>query len=103
MISECIFNDIPPQMKILNIVIPILTHFCSFVSNGSVGSHRKPAGHPIKCDIINDFKQFPTVYHRRYCCKFLTFSNQMPHYKSKCIRIGFYQSPPVLTELLNIT
>ena len=39
MISEGISDDIPPQMKILNIVIPILMHFCSFVSNWSVASH----------------------------------------------------------------
>ena len=54
---------------------------------------------PTKCDVINDFKQFPTVYHRIYCSKFLKFPNQMPHYKSKCIKIGFYQSPLILTEL----
>ena len=41
MISERISDDIPPQMKILNIVIPILMHFCSFVSNGSVDSRIK--------------------------------------------------------------
>ena len=27
MISECINNNIPPQMKTLNIVIPILMHY----------------------------------------------------------------------------
>ena len=31
-----IFNDIPPQMKILNMDIPILMHFCSFISILSV-------------------------------------------------------------------
>ena len=29
MIFECISDNIPLQMKILNIVIPILMHFCS--------------------------------------------------------------------------
>ena len=30
MISDCIYDDIPPQMKNLNIVIPILMYFlCS--------------------------------------------------------------------------
>ena len=38
MISKCISDDMPPQMKILNMVIPILMHFCSFVSNLSVAS-----------------------------------------------------------------
>ena len=37
-ISERISDDIPPQMKILNMVIPILMHFCSFVANRSVAT-----------------------------------------------------------------
>ena len=36
MISDSIFDDIPPQMKNLDMVIPILIHFCSFVSNWCV-------------------------------------------------------------------
>ena len=36
MISECISDDIPPQMKILNMAIPILMHFCSFLSIGAL-------------------------------------------------------------------
>ena len=47
----------------------------------------KAACHPTKCDIINDHKLFPTVYHRMYCRKFLTLSNQMSPYKIKCIRM----------------
>ena len=41
--------------------------------------HCKPhraAHQPRICDIINDVKLFPTVYHRIYCRKFLTLSNQ---------------------------
>ena len=34
-ISERISDDIPPQMKILNMVIPILMHFCSFISSAT--------------------------------------------------------------------
>ena len=34
------------------------------------------ARHQMKCDVINDDKLFPTVYHRIYCHKFLTLSNQ---------------------------
>ena len=58
MISKCISDNIPPQMKILNMVIPILMHFCSFLRNWSV----EPAGRPMKCDVINDVKLFPTGY-----------------------------------------
>ena len=42
MISERKSDDIPPQMKILNMVIPILMHFCSFVANGRVASSIMP-------------------------------------------------------------
>ena len=42
MIFNCISNDVPPKMKNLNMVIPILMHFCSFVSNWSVASLIKP-------------------------------------------------------------
>ena len=45
------------------------------------------AHHPTKCDVINDVKLFPAVYRRIYCRKILTWSNQMPCYKIKCIRI----------------
>ena len=54
---------------------------------------QEAAHHPTKCDVKIDFKLFPTVYrrkilyHRIYCRKFLTLSNQTSHYKSKCIRI----------------
>ena len=45
------------------------------------------AHHPTKCDVINDFKLFPTVLRRINCPKFFTLSNQMWRYKTKCIRI----------------
>ena len=69
MISERISDDIPPQMIILNTVIPILMRFYSLVSNWSVASRIKPykgVRHPTKCDVINDVKLFPTVYRRIY-------------------------------------
>ena len=47
----------------------------------------KAAHHPIKCDVINDVKLFPTVYRRIYYCNFWTLFNQTSRYKSKCIRI----------------
>ena len=43
MISEHISNDIPPQMKILNMVIPVLLHNYSFLSNLSMQAARHPA------------------------------------------------------------
>ena len=87
MISDHISDDIPPQMKILNMVIPILILFCSFVSNWRVASHKKAARHSRICDVINDVKLFPTVYRSICCGKFLMLSNQTSPYKSKCIRI----------------
>ena len=92
MISERISADIPPQIKILNMVIPILMHFCSFVSNWSVASPiklHKASSHQTKCDVINDIKLFPTVYHRIYCLKFFMLSNQTSHNKSKCSKFRF--------------
>ena len=90
MISERISDDIPPQMKILNMVIPILMRFYILVSNWSAASRIEPykgVRHPTKCDVINDVKLFPTVYRRINCRKFGTLSNQTSRYKSKCIRI----------------
>ena len=92
MISDSISHDIPPQIKILNMVIPILMCFYRLVYNWSVASRIKPhkgVHHQMKCDVINDVKLFPTVYRRIYCRKILTLSNQTSHYKSKCIRIIF--------------
>ena len=65
MISERISDDIPPQSKGLNMVIPMPMPFCSFVSNWNIKSGIKP--HTIqRNDVINDIKQFPTVYCRIY-------------------------------------
>ena len=50
-------DDIPPQMKILNTVIPILIHFCGLVSNLSV-ARPKNAHHLAKCDVINNVNSF---------------------------------------------
>ena len=91
MISVRIADPIPPQMNILNIVIPILMHFYGLVSNWSIASRikmYKGINHSTKYDVINDVKLFPTVYCRIYCCKLLTLSNQMSHYKGKCVRMS---------------
>ena len=49
MISDNISEGIPPQRNILNMVIPILMHFCAclavkscFVLIGNIASHIKP-------------------------------------------------------------
>ena len=89
MISELISDDIPPKMKILNMIIPILMYFCSLSSNWSVTSRIKPHVIQRKCDVISDVKLFPTVYRRIYCRKVLTLSNQSSRYKLKCIRMTF--------------
>ena len=54
MIFEGISDDIPPQMKILNMVVPILMHFCSFLSNWSDASHIMPSVR-ISQDILSPF------------------------------------------------
>ena len=64
-IFKRISDDVPKQMKILNTVIPILMRLYSLVSYWSGASCIKPPKgirHQIKCDVINDFKLFPTVY-----------------------------------------
>ena len=38
MIADPISDDIPHEMNILNMVIPILMHFSSFVSNLGIAS-----------------------------------------------------------------
>ena len=83
MISERISDDKPPQMKILNMVIPILMHLCM-----ERCKPHKAARHPTKCDVINDVKLFPAVYRKIYCRKFLTLSNQTSRYKLMCIRMS---------------
>ena len=54
------------------------------------------ARHPTKCDVINNAKLFPIVYHRIYCRKFLTLTNQTSRYKSKCIRIDLIRQSSVI-------
>ena len=58
MISKHIPDDIPHQMKILNMVIHILMHFCSLVSIVECCKPLKSVRHPKKCDVISDVKPF---------------------------------------------
>ena len=53
MISDRISDDIPPQMKNLNMVIPILMYFCSLILNWRVASHIR-----LCIIVIIDIKQF---------------------------------------------
>ena len=105
MISERISDDIPPQMKILNTVIPILMHYQHFYFKKTVKMYfvaliRPAAAGCIKplasCiySLVNQWKVtlrndvgFPTVYLRIYCRKFMTLSNQTLRCICKCIRI----------------
>ena len=86
MISEHISEDIPPKMEILT-GYPHSNALLQFHLKLELCKPHNAALHPTKYDIINDVKLFPTVYHRIYCHKFLTLSNQTSRYKSKCIRI----------------
>ena len=85
MISELISDDIPPQRKSLDMVIPIQMHFCSFVSNWSVAIRIKQ--HVIQRNVTILMSLFPTVYDRIFCRKFLTLSNWTSRYIIKFIRI----------------
>ena len=49
---------------------------------------QKDACHPKIRDIINDVKQFSTVYRWIYCHKYLSLFNQTLRYKIKCIRMA---------------
>ena len=105
MISERISYDIPPQMKILNMVIPILMHYQHFPFKKTVkmyfvalicpaaASCIKPLASCIY-SLVNQWKAtlgydvgFLTVYRRIYCRKFMTLSNQTSLCICKCIRI----------------
>ena len=89
MISERISDNIPSQMKTLNMVIPHSNALLQFdLKLERCKPHKAPC-HPTKGDVIDDVKLFPTVYRRIYCLKYLTISNQTSSYKHKCIRNVF--------------
>ena len=83
MISDCIFDHIPPQIKNFKYGYPHSNALLQFFAQIEA---LQAARHPAICDVINDVKLFPTVYRRIYCHKFLMLSNQTSSYKSKCIR-----------------
>ena len=87
MISERISDDIPPQMKILNMVIPSNALLQSRLQLEHCNPH-KAAPHPTKCDAINDVKLFLTVYRRIILSQFFYVSQsnvalqKQAHYNS---------------------
>ena len=88
MISEHISDHIPPQIKILNMVIPIIMLLYSLVSNWSIASCIKPhigVCHQMKCDVINDVKLFPTVY-----CIFLRYPIRRRITKASALELMHY-------------
>ena len=106
MISEHISDNIPPQMKILNMVIPILMHYQHFPFKKTVKMYFvaliRPAAASCIYSLVNQWKValhndvgFPTVYHRIYCRNFMTLSNQTSRCICKCIRIIFNSSQGV--------
>ena len=104
MISERKSDNIPPQMKILNMVIPILVHYLHFLFKKTVKMYFvapiRPASQlhktacqlhiftcqPMKARLRNDVG-FPKVYRRIYSRKFMTLSKQTSHCICKCIII----------------
>ena len=77
MIPKHISDDIPPQMKTLNKYgYPHSNALLQFCLKLEGCMPHDAARHTRKCYVINDVKLFPTVYHRIYCRKFLTLSNQ---------------------------
>ena len=87
MISDRFPSCIPPQMKILNMIIPILMHFYILYQNGALQATKS---HIIQqYDIINDFKLFPTVYHRIYCQIFLCYPIRCHITKSSALELLF--------------
>ena len=90
MISEHISEDIspPPPNENFEYGCPHSNALLQFRLKLERCKPHNAARHPTKCDVINDFKLFPTVYHRIYCHKLFTLSNQTSRYKSKCIRIN---------------
>ena len=73
MSNEPYWLNVDPPGPWTNKFIPILMHFCSFVSNWSAANRIKAACYPAKCDVIKDVKLFSTVncrvLYRRINCR----------------------------------
>ena len=78
--------DIHPKMKILNMVISILVHFCSFISIWALQATLiRMSSNEMWW--FNDVKLFPTVYHRIYCCNFWRYPIRCCVTKSSALEI----------------
>ena len=77
MISDRISDNVPPEMKIFIYGYPHFNAHLQFPLKLKHCKLNKAACQPMKCDVINYVKQFPTLYHRIYSPKFLTLSNRM--------------------------
>ena len=89
MISKRTFDNIPTQIEFLNMVIPIIMQFSSFVSKWSLASH-------INLHVVQQNVTLLMTSNWIHCGKFFMLSNQMSCYKSKCIRL-------LITEVLSLT
>ena len=97
MISYFISDDISRWMKNFNMLINHSNVLLQFRLKLEHCKSHKAARHPTTCDVINEVL---TVYRRIYCRKFLSLSNQMSHYKSKCIRIAFNSLKLCMAQIL---
>ena len=70
MISERISDDILPPNENFEYGYPHSNASLQFRFELERCKPRKTVRHPTKCDVINDVKQFQTVYRRIYCRKF---------------------------------
>ena len=99
MISDRIYDDIPPQMKkkneysyphsnvLFNFYTSKTPYFVQTVSVVSDVNHYVDQSLATLLLTSENDVGFPTVYRRIYCRKFLTLSNQTSRYIHKCIRI----------------
>ena len=77
-ISNCISNRMPTQIKMLNMVIPFLMHFNQFCLQLEQCKRHNAARHPTKSNEINDFNIFPSVYRPK--TKLAVLSNKKTMY-----------------------
>ena len=82
MILDRISNNIAPQMKIVNMVIPILMHICILVSNWSIASGIK--SHVIQRNVTESMSSnYVPQYVAGYCnilSQIFMLSNQTSSY-----------------------
>ena len=88
MLFDCISEDIPPEVKTLKMVIHIVMHFCSFVSNWSIAIHIVTY-HPTICDIINVSNYFPQFIAGYIVAIFLCYSIRCCITKSSALESVF--------------